>query len=526
MNRRRFIGISGLGALVALFAQIPAVVASTVESCVSVLEQIRNIALGSGDPVDKLDQIVALVDDEIGPIVPSISGDFAGTIPVGETWRITGDVNLTGDLIVEGVLESVDTFRIEGNGFQILVHHGGQLMLAGSHKTTWTTWGTAVDGWQQGDQLAIAPTAPGTFQAIPAAWSGSWATMPRPEESPDVQLRDGRTMLPEVVNLTKSAVINNVSRIHFHNNPGVQSLRDIAVTNSGVYGVKDFYPIHFHFASDSVRGSAIVDVVVAHSPNRAFVPHGSHGIWFENCAAVYITNDAYWWNHIGSEESVPEDKSHNITYQHCITLDQKQGHAFRLSGGDNNTMRNCVAAASGKGRDKSGVHWRHGTGVWDFADNTFHNCSPFGVHVWQNQSHHPHPVERATTYHNQTADIDHGAYGNLYHYRGGYVHNNFVLHAKSEEGDHYLTLENMNISELEVTKHQLGRRKEVKVISCQIERVRYTEPWTAKRTSWMQYIDCGLSPSDFVIDSIASGSVIEIIEAGTLQHRFENGVWV
>ena len=153
---------------------------------------------------------------------------------------------------------------------------------------------------------------------------------------------------------------------------------------------------------------------------------------------------------------------------------------------------------------------------------TTHNNFKFGSSVWQNQSHEAHPIHGITAWHNPDGDYDHGAYGNLYHYRNIFG-DKFIMHAKSEEGDGlYLTIEDSDLIELELVKHQLGRWKEAKVINTSIDLVRYAE---TSHPSWMQFIDCGLTPGEFVFDIIRPDSVIEIIEAGTVVHKYEANAW-
>jgi hypothetical protein len=93
---------------------------------------------------------------------------------------------------------------------------------------------------------------------------------------------------------------------------------------------------------------------------------------------------------------------------------------FLLGRGPNgsNTVRNCVATNV----EGAGFLWYDGgEAVWVAEDSVAHNTFGSGIRVWQNNSL-AHTISRFVCYHNDEWGIDHGAYGNSYHYEGG----NFV----------------------------------------------------------------------------------------------------
>jgi hypothetical protein len=269
-----------------------------------------------------------------------ISGNFAGTIPAGEIWTIVGDVNLTGDLVVEGWLTHIGPFTLTGNGFQILVQHGGVLNLQGDVRSGWVRWGDAVTGWQVNDRLIVAPTALNKYVPVAAAWPGSWS-LPRPTDSPDVALSDGSTARPEVANLTRSVVLTGLSRIHFHDGAGVQTLKHLAVVNSGVAGVLAQYPLHFHLNGEASRGSLLEGVVVEGGKNHGFVPHASHGITFRDCVSHDTTDDAYWWDGAVNNLDIT-NRTNDTVWVHCLASWTKKNvapiaAAFNLGAGLRNS---------------------------------------------------------------------------------------------------------------------------------------------------------------------------------------------
>jgi len=174
----------------------------------------------------------------------------------------------------------------------------------------------------------------------------------------------------------------------------------------------------------------VENVTVAHSPNRAFVPHGSHGITFNNIAALDITLAAFWWDDPGTNET--------CTFQEFCTLDNSNdihvdgltvdgvGHdgssaKFRLSGvvlgaGSGNSIINSTVRNVGGSKDCSGYMWPEGANgnrggnVWIFENNVgSSNCH--GIFVWQNDAN-LHIIDGFTG-----GGVDHGAYGNNYLYR-------------------------------------------------------------------------------------------------------------
>jgi hypothetical protein len=93
--------------------------------------------------------------------------------------------------------------------------------------------------------------------------------------------------------------------------------------------------------------------------------------------------------------------------------------AVMLGAGSGNVLRNVHVGQVSGGVDCSAYHWPEeanqnvGGNVWVFEDNTSeiqNDPDCHGIFVWQNDSN-PHVVT------NFTGDgIDHGAYGNVYHY--------------------------------------------------------------------------------------------------------------
>lgn len=107
-----------------------------------------------------------------------------------------------------------------------------------------------------------------------------------------------------------------------------------------------------------------------------------------------------------------------------------------MSRGQRNTARGCVAVGVQGNLDAAGFVWPEGSeGLWSFVDCVTHN-SLNGIFVWQNTGNE-HVIADFVAYHNHGAGIDHGAYGNPFHYRDSILHGNsngaVLLHAVSSD---------------------------------------------------------------------------------------------
>jgi hypothetical protein len=449
------------------------------------------------------------------------------TIAKGSSAMIIGDIDLRGDLVIEGSLTGIDTFTIKGNGFQIAVQNGGTVDLRGKPKTGWIRGGSP-SGWKNGDRVAVASTVKGTT-GVDAISTAVW-----PVTASSVTLIDGKKMVAEVMNLDRTIVIDGVSRIMFHMGAGKQTLKHIAVRNAGRAGDLGFYPVHFHKNGSTTRGSVVEGVVVENGDNHAFVPHGSHGISLTDCAAVNTTGTAYWWD--GQETaSDTSNYSEDTLYRHCIAagVSKATSEDFRLSGfvlrsGPNNSCIDCTTVGIDGNKDSSGFHWPEdadgagGVNVWVFEDCVAHNNSVHGIFTWQNDGN-AHRIDRFVAYHNGDSGIDHGAYVNDYVYADITLHENseYSVQSHAVGGDKTLIFEDLRSTDpLLIDEHTLeGSPVLYRRIS--VPRVIVNEEEGVK--SHQIFEDSGLTPTDFDIQSIASGTVIEIIERGNVTSKYSGG---
>jgi hypothetical protein len=179
------------------------------------------------------------------------------------------------------------------------------------------------------------------------------------------------------------------------------------------------YPLHFHHSGDGSRGSLVEGVVVHQSGNRAYVPHGSHGVTFRDTIAHDWSMAAYWW------DEGTEHQSHDILFDRAVAhfardVDGRRHHeGFVLGEGRDNEVRNSVAV--GNQTKSEAFSWPSKAAgeefnVWVFnTGNIAHNNRRGGIFVWQNDSN-PHVVENFVSYNNGSSQIEHGAYRNCYIY--------------------------------------------------------------------------------------------------------------
>ena len=451
------------------------------------------------------------------------------TVASGTVAMIVGDIDLRGDLIVEGLLTSVDTFTLRGNGFQIEVRNGGQLDLRGVPKSGWVR-GTAASGWRAGDSILTAPVGQGRY----APYDFHTGT------PGVVKMADGRSISAERFNLTRSITIDNVSRIMFHMGAGRQVLKHLSVRNSGVTGKLAFYPIHFHLNGNTTRGSIVEGVVVENGRFHAFVPHASHGITFLDCIAFNVMGDAYWWDLRAAPRDTSND-SNDIVWQHCLAAfvhAEKGSNDSRLTGfflgnGTGNRCLDCTAVAIQGGQSSSGFHWpEKAESVWEFKSCVAHNIAADGIFVWQNNGH-VHRIQDFIGYSCGKAGIENGAYANNFQYvrvsltdttEGVISH--ALTRSGSDAGGQLLFQDVVSNSGLFIGKHRVPSKRSVIYRSCRFSKVVVKEQVAdGGEPGTHELFDCQLEPSDIEITAIHPASIIRISEQGRLRWEWIRGAW-
>ena len=319
----------------------------------------------------------------------TITGDACPCM-VTETTTLVGTINLKGDIMVDGgTLIARPGVVVNGNGHQIMFMNGGNADFQGTEVFTWSSNGSKMD-------------------------------------------------------LERDILFDDLRRIMFHQGAGRSTLRYFTIANSGNADVIGDYPLHFHLNGDSTRGTLVEGVVVINGRHHAFVPHGSHGITFKDTIAYKTTDDAYWWDPVGTNDPPCGggtickgiDNSNDILFEHALAhtvhdSDSNRYAGFVLGAGTGNVIRNSAAVNITKGGAScSGFHWPEFPGgkgggqprVWVFQNNYSRSDHCSGIFVWQN-SGDLHLIEDFVG-----GTIDHGAYSNGYHYRNPNV-DRMTIHA-------------------------------------------------------------------------------------------------
>lgn len=415
--------------------------------------------------------------DPSQPATRTLTGDESFpegfTVPAGEIWELdpgqTTTVETEANVVVEGTLRMqpsdpgiVHTLRFTGfdetqfvgaeeahedhdhqvtaSDVGLWVIGEGQLDIVGSERAGWNRSGTDPT-WQSDDDIRVAPTDAGDTTTFAEFEPGG--TVPAVEYA-------GEMYPTEVFNLTRNVRIEGSGdggadpeangRAHIwigSNQP--QTIRFAELRHLGprqsngdaTEGVLGRYPLHFHKVGEGSRGSVVEGVVVTDSGNRAFVPHGSHGITFRDTIAYNVFDDAYWWDPDDTGHGGPATNfTNDLVYDHAMAALVRTAPEFRgytLSGfvlgeGENMTVTDSVAVGVQGNNTASGFHWpatANGTehNIWSFQDNIAHNNKVSGIFVWQNDDN-DHVVEDFVAYRNGSFGVDHGAYVNNYAYDG------------------------------------------------------------------------------------------------------------
>lgn len=398
--------------------------------------------------------------------------------------NVTTTVTVAANVVVNGILRmrpanpgvvhslifsGINESNFVGGGMDPLttdvglwVMGSGLLDIVGSPKLAWgritaslaaaatsLTLDVVPTGWQVGDEIAICPSELPTVAnhslrfdvRTISAISGStvsWTTgltFPHPVASVETPAGT-KTLAPEVLNLTRNVRIEGTSvnaRAHIFLRSYVpQSLSNLAgrylgprqMSSSG-YTVKVLgrYPLHWHLAYDSSRGSTVTGMVQRDCGSHAYATHESHGVTYTNCLSYDTTETAYWWDprpFIGA----PAPPTNDVVYDRCVAALVRSVPDFRgsdLAGfslleGTGNTITACVATGVQGSSRAPGILWPEGAfAVWTSADCVVHNNKQNGVYTWQNTSN-AHVVSRFVCWHNGTNGIEHGAYSNRYRY--------------------------------------------------------------------------------------------------------------
>jgi hypothetical protein len=316
------------------------------------------------------------------------------------------------------------------------------------------------DGWMAGDAIVITPTKKyavgfdeATIKSVTISSDGRIVntTAAIPNAHPLINNR----WSAEVINLTRNVRIEGTAngRTHIF----IRSVKPQSILNTQLRYIgprkqqsgsdaTEFilgrYGFHFHHCMDGSIGTIIDGCVVRDAGSHAYVPHMSNGITMSNNVSYNTLESAFWWDF--------PDPTYNVKWIHNIVagvsfvegsigIDTDGAPTFGVNGfvlglGDGNTCdSNVVVGQQGLQTTNAAYDWEEMNveSAWHFKDNLAHNDSS-GLRSWQNNAKN-HVIENTTIY-NCNLGVFHGAYGNNYTYKGGYLYSNeFEDHAGSQE---------------------------------------------------------------------------------------------
>ncbi|MGH7556479.1 MAG: hypothetical protein ACREMD_01595 [Gemmatimonadota bacterium] len=370
-------------------------------------------------------------------------------VPGGEVWKIDGEVQSNGNVIVEGtlVMRAGDTLRfveIDESGFVgggmkpldsdtgLWVIGDGALDIEGSAVQAWNR--TGVDPtWTEGHEIVLMPWKNGDSGWD---WEKDVSTIqPYTLGQPVPELIPG--FPTEVVNLTRDVRIEGTPEGRTHiwilsRKP--QRIRHAAIRYVGpqqsgdrgrLAGVSGRYGLHFHRMGDAARGSIVEGVVIRDCGNHAFVPHASHGITFRRCVAFDTFTEQFWWdivdpNNTSRARRTDFTQSDDVVYEECLGVLARwngpgyHGSNFLLNRTEGGAIVGCVAVGCQAWKEGSGFHWpskaNFPPNVWRWKDNLSHNHLKGGFRVWQNTKN-IHEVSGLRAFNCGEFGIANGAYG-------------------------------------------------------------------------------------------------------------------
>ena len=284
----------------------------------------------------------------------------------------------------------------------------GQLQIAGSSKTSWTSMAGAASqgatsvtlkdapaGWRVGDTIMIAPNEPPTVGAqsyqgfderVITGISGNTISFAQGLSRPKLLVNNKWTA--EVGNLSRNVRIegtttprpfendwedrdrhNGNSHILIHSTK-TQMISNAQLRYMGSGGVDEAikqpnfklgrYAIHMHMMGEASRGSVIDGVVVRDANFHSFVTHASNGVTLRNNIAYKVKSAAFWWDPHDLDKN---SDSHDIVWDHNLvanTTPRHYGMSFFLLGGVGNKAINNVAVGIQGSGEQGGFAWFNG----------------------------------------------------------------------------------------------------------------------------------------------------------------------
>lgn len=337
----------------------------------------------------------------------------------------------------------------------IVVQPGGRLELHGAPMNrTWIKLGARanaghdgvrldgeVTGWRAGDEVVVtggdrnegnddSSLERRSIRAI----EGQTVTLDRPLEGEHWGEGEFRS---EIANLSRNVIVESADpdgvRGHtmFHRH-AAGSISYARFAHLGKKGILGRYPIHFHLARDTMRGSSIVGVSIVDSHNRWVTLHGTHYIAVRDCVGVgslghgFFLEDATEVYNVLDRNLAIGAASANRLPDQALPFDPNDGAGFWWANGRNTFVRNVSS-----GNEEYGYRYdcqktrqfdcvlpiRQADGstkdtdvrtipIWRFEDNEAHTEGFYGMVVAANGGNQPDSPIQDDAFMEQIRQID------------------------------------------------------------------------------------------------------------------------
>ncbi len=221
-----------------------------------------------------------------------------------------------------------------------------------------------VTGWRVGDEVIVTgslheygggqfrddPDSLGTEPRRVTAIDGTTLTLDRPLDNKHFGSGDYRS---EVANLSRNVIIESAdpngvrghTMYHQFSQGGISYARFAHLGKENVLGR---YPIHYHLAGDSMRGSGVVGVAIVDSHNRWVTVHGTEYLLVRDCVGFRSVGHGFFMED-GTEVYNVFDRNLGVQAfrgkalpKQVLPFDPNDGAAFWWSNGRNTFIRNTA----------------------------------------------------------------------------------------------------------------------------------------------------------------------------------------
>ncbi|MEQ8785621.1 MAG: G8 domain-containing protein [Pirellulaceae bacterium] len=308
------------------------------------------------------------------------------------------------------------------------------------------TLAEAVTGWRVGDEVIVTgserrygrrrenPAAVTTENRRVTKIDGMTLHLDKPLDYVHFGSGEFRS---EVANLSRNVIVESAdpdgvrghTLYHAFSQGGISYARFAHLGKEGVLGR---YAIHFHLASDTMRGSQVLGAAIVDSHNRWITIHGTEYLVVRDCVGYQSVGHGYFmedgtevYNLLDRNLGVLAYRAKRLPEQ-VLPFDPNDGAAFWWANGRNTLVRNvaCENDEYGFRYDMQDSRYFSSTlpikmpdgsrrevdvrtiGIWRFEDNESHTEGLYGLVVAANGNRQPDTSIRSREQLERIKDID------------------------------------------------------------------------------------------------------------------------